>query len=224
LGKSTWACSWPDPIALPTEDGLSHIDVPSFPLAESVDDVGGPLLELQNSEHEFKTLVLDSADWLEQLIWKQVCQADGKKCMSDFAYGKGHSMATAKFRWYLQSLDTLRKQGMHIVITAHSVITRFEDPAGLSYDRYSPKLHRDASALLQEWADEVLFVNLKTFTKTQDEGFGRERAIGIGTGQRVLYTQETPAYLAKNRLGLPTELPLDFSSYLPFLNGDDSNG
>jgi hypothetical protein len=32
-----------------------------------------------------------------------------------------------------------------------------------------------------------------------------------GVDTRVIYTQEKPAYLAKNRYGLPEELPMDWS-------------
>ena len=72
--------------------------------------------------------------------------------------------------------------------------------------------------MLVEWADEVLFANYKTFTRTSDQGFGRQRVVGTGAGERVIYTQERPAFKAKNRLGLPPELPLDFDTYKTFLS------
>jgi len=94
---------------------------------------------------------------------------------------------------------------------------RFENPETESYDRYVPRLHKTASALVTEWCDEVLFATYKVFTKSTDEGFNRTRAQGIGSGERVLRTVERPAHLAKNRLGLPDELPLiwaDFARHL----------
>jgi hypothetical protein len=39
------------------------------------------------------------------------------------------------------------------------------------------------------------------------------RARGISTGERVLCTQRTAAYDAKNRHDLPAELPLDWQSF-----------
>ena len=36
---------------------------------------------------------------------------------------------------------------------------------------------------------------------------------GVSTGRRVLYTEWNAAYDAKNRYGLPPELPLDFAEY-----------
>ena len=49
-------------------------------------------------------------------------------------------------------------------------------------------MHKSASALVQEWCDEVLFATYKVYTKVSDEGFSRKKARGIGTGERVIYT------------------------------------
>ena len=73
LGKTTFATSAPNPIVIQTEDGLGQIDVSCFPLAESYIDVMKALDALVNESHDFKTVVIDSLDWLETLIWKQVC-------------------------------------------------------------------------------------------------------------------------------------------------------
>lgn len=220
IGKTTWAAQWPGAIVLPTEDGVDGIDVPHFPLCKTFADAGGPLIELSgDAEHPYKTLVVDSADWLEKLIWKSLCEKHGKEHISDFGYGKGYAEAAGKLQQYLGYLDSCRsRRDMHIVVVAHATVTRFEDPEGDSYDRYQPKLHKESAALLTEWADEVLFANYETFTRKSDEGFGRERAVGTGTGARVLHTQEMPAYKAKNRLGLPPKLPLDFAEYKKFLS------
>lgn len=217
LGKSTWASKWPSPVFVPTEDGLADIDVPTFPLATTLREAWEPIIELGRGEHEFKTVVVDSADWLEKLIWQAICEKEGKKHITDFGYGKGYAEAAAKFEKYLSALSVCRNVGMHVVIIAHSQISRFESPESESFDRYTPKLHRDASALLQEWADEVLFGCYRVYVKTQSEGFGKERSIGIGAGERVLRTTEKPSHNAKNRLGLPDEMSLDFAEYEPFL-------
>lgn len=222
VGKTTWAAKWPRPLLLPTEDGHADIDVDSIPLITQAMSVHGAAMELGSpgTPHEYKTLILDSADWLEQLIWKDVVLEANKpsvKCIDDIGYGKGHVAAAEKFRQVLAAFDGCRDAGMHVVVIAHCEIKRFESPEGDSYDRYMPKLHRQSAAILQEWADEVLFATYKTFTRKTDEGFGRERAVGVGTGERIMKTCERPGFLAKNRLGLPEELPLDFESYKAYL-------
>lgn len=217
IGKSSWAANWPDAVFVPTEDGIDDIDVASFPLCTDLISAHGAVIELGGGEHEFKTVVVDSADWLERLIWKHICQKEGKKAITDFGYGSGYGKAAAIFQDILQALNACRCVGMHVVLLAHSEVKRFENPAGDSYDRYVPKLHRDTAALLQEWADEVLFANYKVAVRKTDEGFNRERGVGVGAGERVIYTCERPSHMAKNRLNLPDELPLDFSAYQKFL-------
>ena len=69
IGKSTWASEWPNAVIVQTEDGCADLDVAKFPLCETLTDCWGAIMELGGEEdHGFQTVVVDSADWLEQLI------------------------------------------------------------------------------------------------------------------------------------------------------------
>ena len=218
IGKTTFASEFPSAVFIPTEDGCDDLDVASFPLCRSLEDAWGAMVELGGSkDHGFKTVVVDSADWLEQLIWKTVCEKHGKKAITDFDYGKGYGESAAIFKKILTALDTCRAIGMHVVLLAHCEVVKFSDPQNESYDRYTPKLHKSVSSVMQEWADEVLFANYKRYVRKEDLGFNKSRGIA-GGDERVIYTQESAGFLAKNRLGLPAEMPLDFAEYEPFLN------
>jgi hypothetical protein len=172
---------------------------------------------IANEKHNFQTLVIDSLDWLEPLIWQHVCQAGGKKSIEDFGYGKGYVEATDIWRTVLRLLDTINSKGIAVIMIAHSHIKRFDSPETESYDRYEIKLHQKAGGLIYEWADAVLFANYRVFTKTAQNGFN-EKTRAVGTGERVLYTQERPAYRAKNRYGLPEMLPLDWNTLVSAIN------
>jgi hypothetical protein len=218
VGKTTWAAGARSPIFVPTEDGLNDIECPRFPLAKTYQQVEAAIGELYTQAHDFKTVVIDSADWLERLIHTRVCAERKQASIEDFGYGRGYTFALIHWRSILEGLDALReKRGMAVVVIAHSKIERFENPESDSYDRYVPRLHRSAAQLLTEWADEVLFATWRVHTRTVEEGFGRQRTKGIGTGERVLKTTERPSHIAKNRLGLPDELPLDWKAYAAFL-------
>lgn len=219
IGKSTFGASAPQPVFLQTEDGLSNIDCARFPLARSYDEVMAALMELYSEPHDFQTVVIDSADWLERLIWAHVCRTRGKEAIEDFGYGKGYTYALEPWKEVLDGLDALRNErGMMVILLAHAKIERFENPETDAYDRYSPRLNKHASSYVQEWCDEVLFATYKVHTKQTEEGFDRTRTRGIGTGDRILRTTERPAHVAKNRLGLPEELPLDYAAYAHCLN------
>ena len=148
-------------------------------------------------------------DWLDNLIWEQI---NGQYEAKDLAYGKGAVIAADLWRKVLDSLTALRSKGMASILLAHCEIKRFDSPEVEPYERYQPKLQARSSALVQEWCDVVGFANYKTIVKSSDVGFNNKVSRGISTGERLLYTSEKPAYLAKNRYSLPDSLPLDWSA------------
>jgi len=98
IGKSTWAASAPLPVFIPTEDGLEDIGAPRFPVAKSYGDVMGALAALYNGPCEFRTVAIDSADWLERLIWAEVCAVKSVSAISEIGYGKGYEIGRASCR------------------------------------------------------------------------------------------------------------------------------
>jgi hypothetical protein len=209
IGKTSFAASAPSPIFIQTEDGLGDIECSKFPLAKSFDEVIASLSALYSDEHNYQTVVIDSLDWLERLIWGQVCLARQVASIEDIGYQKGYSFALAFWRDVLDGLTALRDhRGMNIILIAHARIERFENPETEAYDRYVPRLNKLAAALIGEWCDEVLFATYRVFTIASDQGFNQKRVQGVGTGERILRTVERPSHIAKNRLALPEELPL----------------
>jgi hypothetical protein len=224
IGKSTTAADAPKPIFIPTEDGLDQIACASFPLAGSLADVEAALRTLMQEPHDYETVVIDSADWMERLVWDALCEQYGVANIEkvDGGYARGYTHALSHWRRVLGELDALRHtRGMCVIVLAHARVERFEDPEAAAYDRYSPRLHKHVTALLTEWADAVLFATRKIITKTEEGGFGRERTIAAGLGkdggERVLRTVGSPACVAKNRYGLPSELPLSWSALMTAL-------
>jgi hypothetical protein len=210
IGKSTFAASAPSPIFILTEDGLGVLEVDHFPLATEFDDVIEAIGALYNEEHQFQTVVIDSLDWTENLIWQDV---NSKYDAKDLAYGKGAVIAADYWRQILDGLNALRNdKGMAVVLLAHCEIKRFDSPETESYERYQPKLQTRSSALVQEWCDCVLFANFRTIVRKEDVGFNNTVARGITTGERLLYATEKPAYLAKNRYSLPDSLPFSWQA------------
>ncbi|MBP9034348.1 MAG: ATP-binding protein [Pseudomonadales bacterium] len=222
VGKSTFGSMAERPVFIQTEDGLGNIECERFPVAGKYADVIAALGELYTEAHEYRTVVIDSLDWLERLIWADVCQKRGVESIEDIGYGKGYVFALTNWREVLAGLDALRNErGMHVILIAHAQIEKFANPETDTYDRYSPRLQKLASALVQEWCDEVLFTTYRIHTKTTNEGFDRKRVQGIGTGERIIRTTERPAHVAKNRLNLPDEIPLDHNIYAAFARGED---
>jgi len=217
VGKSTFGASAPNAIFVQTEDGLGEINCRKFPLARSLAEVLAELTALRDEPHDFRTVVIDSADWLERLIFDEVCKEFGVRSIekADGGYGKGYVHALTHWRKIIAMLQELRdKRGMMVILVAHAKVERFEDPENAAYDRYTPRLHKHAASLIAEWVDAVLFAN-KKFRVSKD---GNDRAvatpIGADGGERVIRTVGSPACIAKNRYGLPGEIPLSWTAFI----------
>jgi hypothetical protein len=227
--NSTFAASAPRPVFIPTEDGLGEIDCAAFPLAKSLPEVETYLSALANEPHDYQTVVIDSADWLEQLIWDDLCRLSNATSIEkvDGGYGKGYIAALRFWRQILDALETLHKQRqMVVILIAHAKVERFEDPEANSYDRYTPRLNKHANAILTEWADAVLFATRRFSTKNEKLGFGQERTIAVSIGkdggERILRTVGGPSCIAKNRYNLPYELHLSWAEFFIALNPNTS--
>lgn len=225
IGKTTFAAGAPNPIFLQTEDGLGLIDAARFgDVARTYQDVLDAITVLLEEPHDFQSLVVDSLDQLEPLIWDHVCQREGKKNIEAFGYGRGYQFAADELRVFLSGLDAIRDRGMTVVVVAHSEIRRFESPEHEPFDRYQMRLHKLANDIVCEWADALLFASYKVHV-VRDQVKGQERSRGAGKGDRVIYTEERPAFRAKNRYRLPPELPLSWDAFQGAIGAsvDDTN-
>ena len=219
LGKSTFGASALKPIIQPTEDGLDELDVsrfpkpdlkvpPHLPTGEGFDQVISNLELLYNEKHDYKTYVLDTLDWLEPMIWEHVCAKHGRANIESFDYQKGFVYALDGWERLFRGLNMLRNErGMAIILIAHADVKRFDSPDVEPYDRYQIKLHRKAAAKVIEWCDALLFANYQVYTEETQVGFNKKVVRGTGGEDRFMYTEERPAYKAKNRYGLPHEMP-----------------
>lgn len=211
IGKTTFAAGAPKPIFICTEDGLGSLQVDHFPLATKVQDVLDAIQSLLQEDHDFGTVVIDSVDWLDNLIWQDV---EAKHDAKDLAYGKGAMIVADVWRDVLAGLNALRNQkNMVVILIAHTQIKRFDSPETEPYDRYQPKLQERSNALIREWVDALLFANYRTIVKKDEVGFNKTVARGISNGERLLFTAEKPAYMAKNRYGLPESIPMSWDAF-----------
>ena len=212
IGKSTFGASAPDPYFICTEDGLppnlNHID---RRICEGWEDVIETIGLLINEQHDYKTVVLDTADWAESLIHTFICKRDSKTGIEDYGYGKGHAFASEEARKMLAGFERLmRERSMNIIILAHSQIKTFTNPTGDNYDRYEMKLNKSMAGLLREWPQAVLFAKHEVFVTKDNKKTSKGKAFG---GGRVIYTNWNAAWDAGNRFGLPDQLPLSWAVF-----------
>lgn len=213
IGKTSFGASAPNPVFIQTEDGLGKIETNTFGVLKTFDELMDTIGVLYNEEHTFKTVVLDSLDWAEPIIHTETARINGWKSIDDgskeTSFQRGYKEAVNTWKILLEGLTALRdERDMAIVMLAHSEVKRYESPDADPYDRYQPKLHKDASAIILEACDDVLFANYRVNTVKADVGFNKKVVRGVGSGERLIHTVERPAFLAKNRWSLPDNLPL----------------
>ena len=220
VGKTSFAATAPNPIFLQTEDGLSSIEAPTFGLLKTYDDIMNAIGVLYNEEHEFKSVVVDSLDWMEPIVAAQVCKDNGWANLETPGFGKGHVAALETWRVVIDGLDALRdEKGMTIIMIAHSDIKRFDAPDTDGYSRYVLKLNTRVSAMISEHSDVIGFANYRTSIVKSESGFGKKTVRGVGGGERLLHLEERPGFIAKQRYSLPDTIPLnwaDFAAGIPF--------
>ena len=187
------------------------MDVASFPEPRAFADVLECVRVLTEDEHDYKTLVIDTLDWIEPLVWRALCDRNGWDNIESPGFGKGYNLSVDVWRELVVALENLQaKRGMDVILLAHTQIKTFSNPAGNDYSRYEIKLHRLASALWREWTKANLFAIHEEYTKKEK---GETKVKAVSTGMRVIHTQRTAAWDAKNRYGLPEELPLSYAEY-----------
>ena len=222
IGKTSFAADAPAPIFICPEEGLppalaatAHFDAPEG--GWRWNDILDAVRSLANEPHEFQTLVLDTLDWIEPLIWADLCTRNKWAGIEDAGYGKGYVAAVEEWRRLIAELEQLRRsRGMHIIVLAHSAIRAFKDPESEGWDRYELKAHKAAAGLWKEWVDCVMFAKHDQVA-TKDQRTKRVR--GISTGARLLHTVHNAAFDAGNRYSLPETLPLDWQAFSDAVTG-----
>ncbi len=206
IGKTTLAACFPGVVFIDTEGSTKSFDVARLPAPTSWEMLVAEVQEVLNHADEVGTLCIDTADWAEKLCNRSICEKAGKSGIEDFGYGKGYVFASEAFGRLLDILNRLSELGVNVVFTAHAQQRKVELPDQMdTYDKYELKCSKQISPMLKEWADMVLFCNFKTFVVQSDSGKGKAQG-----GERRMYAAHRPAFDAKNRFGLPDEMPMDF--------------
>jgi len=211
IGKTSLAAQTPDPLFIDTEGGTAHLDVRRLQKPASWEELISLIKEVAATPDVCRTLVIDTADWAEQMCIDYICAKYKQPGIESFGYGKGYTYLSEEFARLLAACDEVILSGKNVVITAHAKMRKQElpDEQG-AFDRWELKLSKQTAPLLKEWPDALLFLNFKTLVVATNSNTHKAQG-----GKRVMFTSHHPCWDAKNRHGLPEELDLSYASIAP---------
>ena len=224
VGKSTAGAKMPNPVFLCGESGLvgpQFADTPSFTPTSWAESLAF-CEELASNPSGFKTLVIDTLDWIEPMLYAHVVQAAKKndiKHSEDFGYGKGYVIAQQEARKMLAVLDKVNAAGMAVLILSHSQLKTVKNPEGDDYDHFESKVNTKVAGIFKEWCDAVLFARFEIYVRKD----GMKVKAQGGT-ERIVQTTHSAAWDAKNRYGLPEVMDLDMSEIYTRIVAGKSSG
>lgn len=212
IGKSTLAAHFPGAVFIDTEGSTTHMDVARFETPSSWQMLLNEVQYVIDHPDICKTLVIDTADWAERMEIEELCKKKGWDGLEGAGYGRGYQYSAEEFGKLLNKLTEVIHKGINVVMTAHAQLRKVELPEEMgTYDHWEMKTSKKVAPMIREFMDAVLFLNYKTVIVNVDgkgQTKGKNKATG---GRRVMYTTHTPFWDAKNRFGLPDEIPLDFN-------------
>jgi hypothetical protein len=214
IGKSTAGADTDSPLFMCAENGLkgdAFAEV-AHDSPQTWQEVLALLDWLIVEAHEYKTLVVDTLDWLEALLYAYICLRDNKAGIEAYNFSKGQKeVAPEEFKQLLSRCDKLLRKGIAVVFLSHSMVKAFSNPTGDNFDRYQPKGNPWITGLVKEWCDVVLFAHYLEWT---DKDSAKAKAKATGGKIRVVETERDAAWDAGNRFGLPPQMELDMSQIL----------
>lgn len=225
IGKSTFAACAPHAIFIPTEDGTDEIDCDKFDHCATEADFNECMKYLCRTEHNYETVVIDSADWLEKL-WIDVLLEKGAKTIAQYPFGEYYQILEERAKMLIRGLNWLRtNKKMNVILIAHSKLDKVTDPMGAAYDQYSVRMEKKVSSIFKEWVDIIAFANYDIRKKELKEGFAKRTVAQLEENYlpsdgnqmevrtRVLICTGHPTIVAKCRY--PSSQELKFEEKIP---------
>lgn len=217
VGKTTFAAEAPDPVFIAPEVRFRNLEVNVFPKPESWNEILEQV-EALDSEHGYKTAVLDTLDATEALLFRELCRKNGWASIGEPGWQNGEKAAVDDWRILLSALDRLReRRGMQVILTGHGRNGKFKAAhAEVDWNRWTINIDERAVSLISGWADTILFAQFETFAQVGRRG---AKTRGTSSGRRVCRTQYDAAWVAKNTYSLPPAIPLRWSEYATLRDG-----
>lgn len=213
IGKTTLAAQFPSPVFIDVEDGSNQLPVARMPRPTSWSMLMDEVREVRDGNVPCSTIIIDTADAAEELCIAAICSEKNWDGLESPGFGKGYTYLAEKFGKLLDVLGEVVDRGINVVLVSHCLCRKFELPNEEgAFDRYELKLTKKVAPMLKEWSDMLLFLDYKVYVEEVSKGKNKARG-----GKRIIRTTHHPCWDAKNRFGLPAEMPLSYDGLAPYV-------
>ena len=216
IGKTTFACQFEKPVLLDLENNATHMEVDRFFLS-AYRDVQTFLYELKIQPHDFKTVILDSVDVLEDLITQGILTRKNVKTLNKVGgYGEGYKEQEAAFDNILTRMNSLfEERDMNVIFIGHETLSTIQEPGEPVYDRITPAIREVNYSQICNWCFGVFYATSEIDYKSEEDlGFTKKRRTVLRKTPRVFYTTPSLAYLAKNIFDLSNPLEINHTLFM----------
>ena len=198
IGKSTFAAQFPNPLFIDTEGSTKYMDVRRMDKPTSWEMLRQELTYVKQNPQVCGTLIIDTIDWAEQLCIDDICSRYQKKGIEDFGYGNGYVYEKEEFGRFLNSLEEIVQAGVHVVLTAHAQMRKFEQPDEMgAYDRYEMKLGKKTGSQISPLVERMGGHGAVRELQDVRRADGRQRAEVQGTGRQARHVYVSPPVLGR---------------------------
>lgn len=217
VGKSSLAAQAPGVFFLDLENGLDRIDCWRTPTRLTTYQELIKWMKWAIENPEVKTIAIDTIDEVEKILAQKALDLYNAEVktqattISDVPYGRGTDLLVAEWRRFIDVIERVHARGKNVLFVGHEQVQKFENPSDANYDFYTVNLHKKTAPVVIAKLDACLFAKYESIVKGAVDNKGRELPKGkaVGTGSRVLVTQQGGSWVAKNRFGLPEQVEMN---------------
>lgn len=211
VGKSTFAAGWPSPLFIDAERRTDHLDIDRIEV-QSWPEVLNVMREVAKGGTEYKTLVFDTVDFIEVLIYSHLCETENCDTIEDYGGGFGKGYTAAKKEWgrLVKGLEVLRDKGINCLLLAHGHVKTFRNPLGEDYDKWHLNMNQKSSIFLQGQMDAIGFAHFEDLAHAKTK---HDKAKGRSTGERLLTFKHSAAHDSKQGIAVPDEVKLSYEAF-----------
>lgn len=210
VGKTTFAAS-AGAILLDCENGAGAVSgLKRTPYLQTWPQMRQWLIELTDmpTGYHVNAVAIDTIDWMVQRIIEHVTIDLDPKAKGEITNSLGGShggffkardiVRNIIYRDLVPMLNAIADRGVAIILLAHAVNAKITTPEGFDQRMAAPDLPDWVAPTFIEWADAVLYAHRDGDSRT-------------------MLTEGTNVILAKNRYGLPSQLPLSWPALMQAL-------